>query len=96
MRELLWVHTVIRQDRQTGRDLAGRVRAGAVSEDVRAEIGALQTSSPPWTRRVTCLYYCRFAHGHHTTEDWLLFPAQRRSSPALGPVVDTLEADHRH
>jgi len=25
----------------------------------------------------------------------MLFPALRRSNPALGPVVDTLEADHR-
>jgi hemerythrin-like domain-containing protein len=55
----------------------------------------LQTHSPLWKLRVNCLYYCRFVHGHHGLEDVALFPALRRSDPALGPVVDKLEADHR-
>jgi hypothetical protein len=95
VRELLWVHGLIRRDLQTLRDLAERVVAGASPEEVRAEIGSLQTNSPLWKLRVNCLYYCRFVHTHHTLEDWALFPALRRSSPALGPVVDKLEADHR-
>jgi hemerythrin-like domain-containing protein len=41
------------------------------------------------------MHYCRFVHGHHRAEDVLLFPAIRRSSPELAPVVDGLEADHR-
>jgi hemerythrin-like domain-containing protein len=43
---------------------------------------------------VNCLYYCRFVHMHHTIEDVALFPELRRTNPALGPVVDRLEADH--
>jgi hemerythrin-like domain-containing protein len=31
---------------------------------------------------------------HHHGESALLFPQLRRSNPALGPVVDKLEADH--
>ena len=42
-----------------------------------------------------CLYYCRFVHSPHTAEDWTLFPSLRRSGPALGPIVDRLEAEHR-
>ena len=33
-------------------------------------------------------------HSHHHAESVLLFPALRRTNPALNPVVDKLEADH--
>ena len=95
VQELLWVHSMIRRDLQTVRRLAGQVAGGAPAEQVRAEIGSLQTNSPLWKLRVTCLYYCRFVHTHHGIEDRLLFPALRRSNPSLAPVVDKLEADHR-
>ena len=62
---------------------------------MRAEIRELQTSSPLWKLRVNCLYYCRFVHSHHHAEDVLLFPALRASDPAMVPVADKLEADHR-
>lgn len=48
-----------------------------------------------WKLRVNCLYYCRFVHAHHHGEDVALFPALRRTNPALGPVVERLVADHR-
>ena len=35
-------------------------------------------------------------HAHHHAESVLLFPELRRSNPALGPVVDKLQADHEH
>jgi hypothetical protein len=95
VQELLWVHGMIRRDLQTVEQLANQVRAGAPPEQIRAEIGSLQTNSPLWKLRVNCLYYCRFVHSHHRLEDRMLFPALRRSNPALGPVVDQLEADHR-
>lgn len=95
VQELLWVHSLIRSDLQTVRALADQVMEGAPPAEVRAEIGSLQTNSPLWKLRVNCLYYCRFVHSHHTAEDWALFPALRRAGPALGPVVDRLEADHR-
>src|SRR5438105_2041921 len=86
---------MIRHDLDVVRRLAGSVLEGAPAEQVRAEIGALQTNSPLWKLRVNCLYYCRFVHSHHGLEDRMLFPALRRSNPALAPVVDKLEADHR-
>ena len=95
VQELLWVHGMIRRDLQTVEELADRVLAGDSPEQVRMEIGALQTNSPLWKLRVNCLYYCRFVHSHHGLEDRMLFPALRRSNPALGPVVDKLESDHR-
>lgn len=93
--ELLWVHGKIRHDLDVVRDLSASVMAGAAPEAVQAEISRLQTNSPLWKLRVNCLYYCRFVHMHHNIEDALLFPELRRTNPALGPVVDRLEADHR-
>ncbi|HKG26152.1 MAG TPA: hemerythrin domain-containing protein [Thermomicrobiales bacterium] len=93
-RELLWVHAMIRRDLATVQCLAARVEAGAPAEEVRTTIRGLQTEGPLWKLRVNCLSYCRFVHHHHTLEDTLLFPILRRTEPALGSVVDRLEADH--
>jgi len=93
--ELQWVHEKIRHDLAVCEGLAERVADGLSPEQIRAEIRELQTNSPLWKLRVNCLYYCRFVHAHHHAEDVLLFPALRSSDPALAPVVDKLEADHR-
>jgi hypothetical protein len=95
VQELLWIHSILRQDLETVRRLAEEVAAGKAAEDVRADVATLQTNSPLWQLKAGCLYYCRFVHTHHTIEDAHFFPALRRSNPALGPVVDKLEADHR-
>jgi iron-sulfur cluster repair protein YtfE (RIC family) len=93
--ELQWVHERIRHDLAVCEDLAERIAEGLSPEQVRAEIRELQTNSPLWRLRVNCLYYCRFVHSHHHAEDVLLFPALRASDPAMVPVADKLEADHR-
>jgi hypothetical protein len=93
-RELLWVHAMIRRDLATVQRLAERVQAGAPAAEVRSTIRDLQTEGPLWKLRVNCLSCCRFVHHHHTLEDALLFPLLRRAEPALGSVVDRLEADH--
>jgi hypothetical protein len=36
-----------------------------------------------------------FLHAHHTSEDDGLWPAVRAKNPAAGPLLDSLEADHR-
>lgn len=71
------------------------IGAGADAGYVAGEIEALKNGSVLWRLRVSCLTYCRFVHLHHRNEDVNIFPALRRSNPALGPVVDKLEADHR-
>ncbi|HEX6551523.1 MAG TPA: hemerythrin domain-containing protein [Ktedonobacteraceae bacterium] len=95
LQELKWVHNVLRQDLALCQALARQVAAGVAPEYVREQVKSLQTSSPLWKLRVNCLYYCRFVHAHHHTEDVALFPALKRTNPALGPVVDKLVADHR-
>ena len=92
--ELKWVHDMIRGDLRIVRQLAAQARDGAPGEQVAAGVAALATAGPLWQLKINCMQYCRFVHTHHHAESVLLFPALRRANPALGPVVDKLEADH--
>lgn len=93
-RELLYVHSHLRQDLATVRRLADEARDGLSPETILAEIRTLQTNSPLWRPKFGCVRYCRFVHAHHTIEDVALFPMIRDQDPSLGGVVDRLEADH--
>jgi Hemerythrin HHE cation binding domain len=93
--DLLWVHGLLRQDLATVERLAVEVAEGAAAEDVVRKVRALETTGPLWRLRASCLHYCRFVHHHHRLEDRALFPELRRVNPALGPVVDRLQEDHR-
>lgn len=92
--ELRWVHDMVRRDLDTVRRLADEVAAGLAAGEARDRLATLATSGPLWQLKVNCLRYCAFVHGHHNLESLLLFPALRRTNPALNPVVDKLEADH--
>jgi iron-sulfur cluster repair protein YtfE (RIC family) len=93
--ELLWVHSIVRRDLGIVEQLAAEVDDGLPGEAVEAALAELKTRGPLWRLKVNCLRYCRFVHAHHGAEDVLLFPALRATDPAIGPVVDRLEADHR-
>lgn len=93
--ELKWVHGILRHDLRVLQELAAQIGSGAPSAQAGDTIRALRVRSPLWQMRVNCLRYCQFVHSHHGAEDVMLFPALRRSNPALGPTVDRLEADHR-
>ncbi|MBC6459742.1 hemerythrin domain-containing protein [Actinomadura sp. HBU206391] len=95
VKELKWVHGRLRKDLRVLRELAAQIGSNASPALVRTKIRTLRTQSPLWQLRVNCLKYCRFVHGHHGGEDVNLFPALRRSNPALVPTVKRLEADHR-
>ena len=92
--ELLWVHGVLRRDLDRVERLAREVASGMPGAALAAELQELKTSGPLWQLKVSCLRYCRFVHLHHNLEDVLLFPALRDADPAIGHVVDRLEADH--
>jgi hypothetical protein len=92
--ELRWVHDLIRRDLATVRRMAEEVTAGRPVAEVRAGLTLLASRGPLWQLKTNCLHYCRFVHSHHTAESIMLFPELRRLNPALGPVVDKLEADH--
>jgi hypothetical protein len=92
--ELKWVHRLIRRDLQVVRQLAADLGDGLPGEQAAAAIAGLQAGGPLWQLKINCLQYCRFVHSHHHAESAMLFPRLRMSDPALGPVVDKLEADH--
>jgi hypothetical protein len=92
--ELRWVHDMIRRDLQTVRRLAAAVAEGLPAAEVSAGLRSLAAGGPLWQLKINCLQYCRFVHAHHHAESVLLFPALRRANPAIGSVVDKLEADH--
>ena len=55
----------------------------------------LRRDSMLWRLQVDCLRYCRFVHMHHGAEDHQFFPELRETNPALNPVIDRMEGDHR-
>jgi hypothetical protein len=94
-RELVWVHSAIRRDLETVRRLADEVLDGLPAGMLNDELKDLQANGPLWQLKINCLRYCRFVHLHHGAEDVLLFPRLRETDPAIGPVVDRLEDEHR-
>jgi iron-sulfur cluster repair protein YtfE (RIC family) len=92
--ELKWVHAMIRRDLETVRWLAEELERGLPGEQAAVTLDDLAVGSALWQLKINCLQYCRFVHAHHHAESALLFPRLRASNPALGPVVDKLEADH--
>lgn len=95
VRELEWVHGMLRRDLGAVRLLADRVTDGAEAAEVRDGLIGLQTRGPLWQLRMGCLHYCQFVHGHHGLEDAALFPLVRANNPELAEAVAKLEADHR-
>ena len=93
--ELLWIHSMIRRDLGTVKRLATEVANSMPAHELAAEIQDLKRNGKLWQLKVGCLRYCRFVHSHHNLEDAAFFPALRAANPALNPVVDKLEDDHR-
>ena len=94
-RLLLAVHDAVRGDLERVERLAARALDGLAAEQLTEELDELKRNGTLWRLRVDCLRYCRFVHSHHNAEDVLFFPELREANPAIEPVIDRLEADHR-
>ena len=92
---LLSVHAKIRRDLERVELLAERALQGLPADQIRRELHELRRDSMLWRLQVDCLHYCRFVHMHHGAEDRQFFPELRDANPALNPVIDRLEGDHR-
>jgi len=92
---LLSVHAKIRRDLERVALLAERALQGLPADQIRRELHELRRDSMLWRLQVDCLHYCRFVHMHHGAEDRQFFPELRDANPALNPVIDRLEGDHR-
>jgi hemerythrin-like domain-containing protein len=94
-RSLLMVHAHIRRDLEIVQRLAAQVLGGMTAEDLQEQLHALKRNSTLWQLQVNCLRYCSFVHLHHHAEDTHFFGELRATNPAINPVVERLEADHR-
>ena len=92
---LLRVHAAVRSDLERVEQLAENALEGLPAEELTQELDDLKRGGMLWRLRVDCLRYCYFVHSHHNAEDLAFFPELRETNPALGPVIDRLEADHR-
>ena len=62
---------------------------------MRQQLDEIKRDGMLWRLQVNCLRYCRFVHLHHNAEDRDFFPELRETNPAINPVIDRLQADHR-
>jgi hypothetical protein len=92
---LLSVHRRIRGDLERVERLAQQALEGLPADELRVEIDELKRDSMLWRLEVNCLRYCLFVHSHHNAEDREFFPELRETNPAINPVIDRLQADHR-
>ena len=92
---LLAVHAAIRGNLDLIQGLATQALDGADAEDLRRQLHDLKRGSMLWRLQVNCLRYCSFVHSHHNAEDASFFSELRDTNPAINPVIDRLEADHR-
>jgi hypothetical protein len=73
---------------------------GALQRDLGRARDVAATPPYPGSRQRRALgehvvWLMDFLHAHHTSEDDGLWPAVRARNPAAGPLLDSLEADHR-
>lgn len=94
-RLLLAVHAAVRSDLERVERLAAQALDGLPAEALTQELDELKRNGMLWRLKLDCLRYCRFVHSHHNAEDVAFFPELRETNPALNPVIDRLEADHR-
>jgi iron-sulfur cluster repair protein YtfE (RIC family) len=92
---LLRVHAAVRGDLERVERLAAQALEGVSPAELTEKLDELKRGGMLWRLRVDCLRYCRFLHGHHNAEDVAFFPELRETNPAIGGVIDRLEADHR-
>jgi iron-sulfur cluster repair protein YtfE (RIC family) len=94
-RLLLGVHAAVRGDLERVERLAAQALEGLPADELTRELDELKRNGMLWRLRVDCLRYCYFVHSHHNAENVLFFPELRDTNPAINPVIDRLEAEHR-
>ena len=92
---LLAVHAVIRRNLELVQELAAQALDGADPEDLHRQLDELRRDSMLWRLQVNCLRYCGFVHSHHNAEDADFFSELREANPAINPVIDRLQNEHR-
>lgn len=72
-------------------------RAGqgkATPDEVKAETADLLMVSNYRRFGTLCGQYCQFVHGHHSIEDYAVFPGIAAQGPAFKAIAERLQAEH--
>jgi iron-sulfur cluster repair protein YtfE (RIC family) len=94
-RLLLGIHSGVRGHLERVERLAAQAVEGLPADELTQELDKLKRNGMLWRLRIDCLRYCYFVHSHHNAENVIFFPELRETNPAINPVIDRLEADHR-
>lgn len=93
---LVDIHDHLRAELAQVRSLVEQVLAVAADPAAaRSQINVMTMRQQNWSLGACCQSYCRLLTGHHALEDAAMLPHLRSREPALGPVVDRLEAEHQ-
>ena len=95
--KLLRLHNRMRNDLAVLERVSRALRDGDGAAAIEMLRG-LSLNQPGWRLQAFCTQLCRFVHGHHATEDGVLFPLLLQfddQDTALPGVIDELRADHR-
>jgi hypothetical protein len=93
--QLSMIHNLLRENLGIIEALATAVARGQDRVEIQGQVALLGSDGGLRMLQVNCFEYCRFVHGHHGLEDAAMLPRVRSANPAIGPVVDRLESDHR-
>ncbi|MHA6298338.1 hemerythrin domain-containing protein [Devosia sp. CAU 1758] len=77
-----------------GRLIERAAQGKASADEVKTETADLVMVSNYRRFGTLCGQYCQFVHGHHSIEDYAVFPGIAAQGPAFKAIVDRLQAEH--
>lgn len=95
-RNLVAIHDHLRAELEQIGQAVQQVADGELTPiEARTLISRMTVRQNHWTLGSFCASYCRIVTIHHAVEDAHMFPGVRAAAPAVGAVVDRLEAEHQ-
>jgi len=92
---LRMIHDHLRENMVVLGRLIERASQGkATAEEIQAETEELVMVSNYRRFGTLCGQYCQFVHGHHSIEDYAIFPGIAAQGPAFKAIADRLQAEH--
>lgn len=93
---LVEVHDHLRTELEKVYQVVDEVRRGSrTATSARSAINEMTVRQNNWSLGAYCATYLRLVTMHHSLEDSAVFPYLRAAEPALAPVLDRLEEEHR-
>lgn len=89
------IHDHLRENMVVLGRLIERASEGKASvEEIKSETADLVMVSNYRRFGTLCGQYCQFVHGHHSIEDYAIFPGIAAQGPAFKAIADRLQAEH--